>query len=265
MCNRRRARRTNGKVEGCLWLLLNFPVMSGWKGLLSFIREWGWLTLSLASGGLSIIFALIFLGQGKEPPKNSLIWILVVCSILSAWFVALRERKARTLAETPFKPAKPDSVPISASTIRSGIVDGQYIPKGTGYAAVCCLYYHEGGPALKDVRAQIIFRSSQSGEEHLKVSTACWLHERTPSITFKGGTTRHIVVAQWGFHQAISVPKFLAGEVEMARLPAIEPMDVTLALYAKDGTILSEFYYRMLPGANADDGFNRLAFEVKRD
>src|SRR5437899_2337907 len=76
-------------------------MMDGWKRLLSFIREWGLLTLTLASGAPSVVFALIFWSQGKEPPK---IWqILFVCSLFSAWALGLRERKARLQAETPFK------------------------------------------------------------------------------------------------------------------------------------------------------------------
>jgi hypothetical protein len=44
-----------------------------------------------------------------------------------------------------------------------------------------------------------------------------------------------------------------------------ENVDVTVVLYRDNGTSLSEFYYRMLPGANGGEACNRLFFEVKRD
>jgi hypothetical protein len=60
------------------------------------------------------------------------------------------------------------------------------------------------------------------------------------------------------------VPKFLAGDVETVPLPETENVDVAVVLYTKNGTQLSDFYFRMLPGVKKDDTFNRLVFEVKR-
>jgi hypothetical protein len=241
------------------------PVMGRWHRFISVFKEWGWLALSLASGGPTVVFALIFWLQGREPPKNWLVQLLLLCSLVAAWMVGLRERKARLVAENPFKAARPNILPMSASVVRSGFCDGQFIPQGSRYAAVCCFYYHEGEPTLKDVRAQIVFRNSQTGEEYVRVNAACWLHERKPTIIFRAATTRHVMVAEWGFRQPVVVPRFLAGEVENVALIATENVDVTVALCKKDGTLVSEFYYRMLPGINKDEGFNRLCFEVKRD
>jgi len=231
------------------------------KPLLSFLKEWGLLTLSLASGGLSIVFLLIFWLQGKEPPK---IWIwhsLLVCSVLAALTLALRERKARQQME--HRPSQPDIVPMSASIIRNAMTDGEYIPKGNGHAAVCCLYYHEGGQKLKDVRAELIFRASQTSQELLRVKTACWLHERTPGVTFTPGTTRHVVVAEWESRKPVSVPRFLGGEVETVPLLMEGKVEVVLSLYTKE-TAIGAFYYRISPGEQGD-GFNRLTLDVNRN
>ena len=187
------------------------------KPWLSFLKEWGLLTLTLASGAPSVIFLLIFSLQGKEPPKAWIWHSLIVCSLLSAWAFAYRERKLRQQME--HTPAQPDIVPMSASVIRNAETDGQFIPRGNGFAAVCCLYYHEGGRVQKDVRAQLIFRSLQTNTEVLRVKTACWLHERTPGVTFKPGTTRHVVVAEWDSRMPVSVPKFVATELETIPLP----------------------------------------------
>lgn len=232
--------------------------------MLSFLKEWGLLTLSLASGGLSVLFALFFLVQGKELPKNGVIQILFVCALLAAWAGTFRERKARQLLE--HRPSQPDIVAMSASLIRNGLVDGQFIPKGLGHAAVCCLYYHEGGRTLKDVRAQLVFRASQTGEELVRVKTACWLHERQPGVIFMPGTTRHVVVAEWESRKPVSIPRFLDGEVETTPLPLIDKVDLALSLYTKDGVVIGSFFYRIriLPGETTG-GFNRLSLEVNRD
>jgi hypothetical protein len=216
----------------------------------------------VARGGLSVVFLLAFWLQGKEPPK---VWIwhsLLVCSVLAALTLALRERKARHQME--FRPSQPDIVPMSAAIIRNGLLDGQFIPKGLGHAAVCCLYHHEGGRPLKDVRAQLVFRASQTGEELVRVKSACWLHEREPGVMFKSGTTRHVVVAEWESRKPVSVPRFLGGEIETMPLPVTDRVDLAVSLYTKDGVVIGSFFYRILPGETSG-GFNRISLEVSRD
>jgi hypothetical protein len=239
-------------------------VISRWQRFTSFFKEWGWLALSLASGAPTVVFALVFWLQGKDPPKKWLVQLLLLCALAAAWMLGLRERKARIVAENPLKAARPNIFPMSASVIRSGFCDGQFIPQGIRYAAVCCLYCHEDGPVLKDVRALIVFRKSQTNEELVRVNAACWLHERRPAVIFRPSTTHHVVIAEWGFRQPIIVPKFLAGEVDTVTLSMSDSVDVTLGLSRRDGTLLSEFYYRMSPGADTE-GFNRVLLEVNRE
>jgi len=68
---------------------------------LSFFKEWALWTLSLASGGPTVILALIFYLQGREPPKNGLLIFLLLCSLVAAWAAGLRERNVRLQGRKP--------------------------------------------------------------------------------------------------------------------------------------------------------------------
>lgn len=62
---------------------------------LTFFKDWALLTLSLASGGFTVLFGLVFYLQGKEPPKSGLLILLQVCSVVAAWGAWLHERRKR--------------------------------------------------------------------------------------------------------------------------------------------------------------------------
>jgi hypothetical protein len=66
---------------------------------ISFFKDWALWTLSLASGGFTVIIALYFFFQGKEPPKSGLLTVLGVCSLFAAWGAGLRERRLRSQAQ----------------------------------------------------------------------------------------------------------------------------------------------------------------------
>jgi hypothetical protein len=58
-------------------------------------------TLSIASGGFTVVRDLYFYTQGKEPPQRGLLTFLQVCSIISAWGLWLRERNLRQQGKEP--------------------------------------------------------------------------------------------------------------------------------------------------------------------
>jgi hypothetical protein len=64
-------------------------------GVVKFIGEWAWLTLSFASGGPALIVVVWFLFQGRDVPRAGLWQILQVCSIIAAWAAWLQERRSR--------------------------------------------------------------------------------------------------------------------------------------------------------------------------
>src|SRR5690242_3618492 len=66
---------------------------------ITFFKEWALWTLSLASGGPTVIFTLIFFFQGKDPPKTGPLTVLGACSLVAAWIAGLRERRLRIQAQ----------------------------------------------------------------------------------------------------------------------------------------------------------------------
>lgn len=60
----------------------------------SFFRDFGALTLSFASGAPTVIFALLFYLQGKEPPNSGILTSLMIFAILAAWAQWWKEHKA---------------------------------------------------------------------------------------------------------------------------------------------------------------------------
>jgi hypothetical protein len=62
---------------------------------LAFFKEWALLTLSLASGGFTVLLGLGSYLVGKEPPKGGLLTVLQVCSIAAAWGAWSQERGKR--------------------------------------------------------------------------------------------------------------------------------------------------------------------------
>jgi len=60
----------------------------------SFFQAFGALTLSLASGAPTVIFALVFYLQSKEPPHSGILTSLMIFSILAAWVQWWKEHKA---------------------------------------------------------------------------------------------------------------------------------------------------------------------------
>src|SRR6266404_9047817 len=67
---------------------------------ISFFKDWALWTLSLASGGPTVVIALLFFLQGKEPPKSGLLTVLGACSLVAACGAGLRERRQRIQTET---------------------------------------------------------------------------------------------------------------------------------------------------------------------
>ena len=63
-------------------------------GVLKFLKDWAWITLSLASGGPALVVIAWFLFQGKEVPKTGLWSIIWACSILAAWVAWFQERRS---------------------------------------------------------------------------------------------------------------------------------------------------------------------------
>jgi hypothetical protein len=66
---------------------------------ISFFKDWALWTLSLASGGPTVLIAVFFFLQGKEPPKSGVLTVLGACSLVAAWVAGLRERRLRIESE----------------------------------------------------------------------------------------------------------------------------------------------------------------------
>jgi len=62
--------------------------------------EWGATLLSYASGGPTVVLALLYVATGAEPPKMGLLGVLGVCSIIAAWVGLYKERQKRLLEQT---------------------------------------------------------------------------------------------------------------------------------------------------------------------
>jgi hypothetical protein len=58
-------------------------------------------TLSIASGGFTVVRDVYFYSQNQEPQQKGLLTFLQICSILSAWGLWLRERNLREQGERP--------------------------------------------------------------------------------------------------------------------------------------------------------------------
>lgn len=65
---------------------------------LSFIKRFGVLTLSFASGAPTVLFALWFYLQGKEPPHSGLLTSLWIFAIVAAWVQWWNEHEANKQA-----------------------------------------------------------------------------------------------------------------------------------------------------------------------
>jgi len=60
----------------------------------SFLRDFGMLTLSFASGAPTVVFALVFYLQGKEPPHSGILTTLMIFAIAAAWVQWWNEHKS---------------------------------------------------------------------------------------------------------------------------------------------------------------------------
>jgi hypothetical protein len=68
---------------------------------LSFFLTMTLATLSIATGGFTVLRDLYFYTRGKEPPQRGLLTFLQVCSIMSAWGLWSRERYLRQQGSRP--------------------------------------------------------------------------------------------------------------------------------------------------------------------
>lgn len=70
---------------------------------ISFFKDWALWTLSFASGGPTVIIALVFFFQSKEPPKSGLLTVFGVCSLFAAWVAGLKDRRLRIEVQKTFQ------------------------------------------------------------------------------------------------------------------------------------------------------------------
>jgi hypothetical protein len=81
------------------------------------------VTLSIGSGGFTVVRDLYFYSEGQQPPQQGLLTFLQVCSILAAWGLWLRERNARLQGTKPRLRVPPDGFHQTRPFWKSGTHD----------------------------------------------------------------------------------------------------------------------------------------------
>jgi hypothetical protein len=184
-------------------------------------------TLSIGSGGFTVVRDLYFYSQAKEPPQKGLLMFLRVCSILASWFLLMRERKARITAQNPMSVIvkRARIFAVSAESVSSELSDGRFVPYGSRFAAICTLYSYDGGRDAKGVLVRLTFTDQPSGQVRLEIPRACWFNYSKPDVNFKAGTFRQVVVAEWAIGQPVTVPKFVGNDLERLISVRLTPQD----------------------------------------
>jgi hypothetical protein len=195
---------------------------------LSFFFTATLLTLSIGSGGFTVVRDLYFYSEGKEPPQRGLLTFLQVCSITAAWGLWLKERQTRLEVVNP-RPTK-RLVIISASQSRGRFQSDEFIPWGEEYLALLCLY-NDDSPTVPGVRAEVTFR--RDGKKVFSAPNAYWLDERRGKVAFRKGSYRFIVLASWAFNEPVVFP-YIHADSRLNEELLFEKYDVRVCLFSGD-------------------------------
>lgn len=225
------------------------------------------ITLSVGSGTWAIARVLSLSLQGKDVPSTALPTWYFLSSIVASWLLWYRERKARLALEKPeYKPG-PNVHVVSAAVIRSQFDGKKYVPYGSCFAAVCTLHNLPDSQELRDVQIRLEFRKRPTAESWVDINCGVWLNEERQGLPFKPGTSRDIVVAEWGFNQRVRAPKSSSGGLEKEDVTdtnASVSYDVQVTLYSGNQSF-SQHFFVLTVKPETNTGLDRVEWSVKRD